>query len=382
MSSLRESRVRPIALALALVLASATMTALAPGSAASPGSKLDAANRRLKTLTERIKAQEAQATDLVNHLTVLTTKIEAVSRVEGRIAAGLVATQQRIAAATDEEVALQSKIDSIAQTLYMQGGLQGGFLEPLLSSTSMGEFSDRLAFAQAIGQSSVDLATQVAGAKALLDARAQELGRLQAQQVQLLADLNRSRQDKGQALVAQQQALAGLDRTKNSIVSLILSLHRQLLAQELAGIGNAFQGDGHISYGAWAGQFLKTLGVSGCHENKVVLVAWQYAEFTQAAWNPLATTHPMPGSTSFSSAGVQNYPSLAVGLQASKNTIYGGLDRYGYRAIVDALARCADAMTTGRAVNASSWCRGCTYGMYVIGNIPKVEANYDVYASL
>ena len=38
--------------------------------------------------------------------------------------------------------------------------------------------------------------------------------------------------------------------------------------------------------------------------------------------------------------------------------------------------------TTARAVNASSWCRGCTYGMYVTGNIPKVEANYDVYAAL
>ena len=358
------------------------MSFLAPASSASPGSKLDAANRRLSALTTRIKEQETQATDMVNKLAVLGTKIEAASRVEGRIAGGLVATQQRIADATNQETHLQDQIDSIAQTLYMQGGLQAGFLEPLLSSTSMAEFGDRLAFAQAVGQSSVDLANQVAGAKALLDAQAEELGRLQAQQVQLLDDLNQARADKGKALVEQQQALAGLDRTKNSIVSLIVSLHRQLLAQELTGIGNAFQGDGHISYGAWAGLFLKTMGVSGCHENKVVLVAWQYAEFTQAAWNPLATTHQMPGSTLFSSFGIQNFPSLDVGLQASKLTIDGGLDRYGYRAIVDALARCADAMTTARAVNASSWCRGCTYGMYVTGNIPKVEANYDVYAAL
>lgn len=375
-------RPRPGPLVLAFLLGCATVSFLAPASSASPGSKLDAANRRLSALTTRIKEQETQATDMVNKLAVLGTKIEAASRVEGRIAGGLVATQQRIADATNQETHLQDQIDSIAQTLYMQGGLQAGFLEPLLSSTSMAEFGDRLAFAQAVGQSSVDLANQVAGAKALLDAQAEELGRLQAQQVQLLDDLNQARADKGKALVEQQQALAGLDRTKNSIVSLIVSLHRQLLAQELTGIGNAFQGDGHISYGAWAGLFLKTMGVSGCHENKVVLVAWQYSEFTQAAWNPLATTHQMPGSTLFSSFGIQNFPSLDVGLQASKLTIDGGLDRYGYRAIVDALARCADAMTTARAVNASSWCRGCTYGMYVTGNIPKVEANYDVYAAL
>ena len=378
-SSLRS---RPVLFVVAFLVGCATLSVLAPGSAASPGSKLSVANRRLTALTSRIKQQEAQTTDLVNRLAVLATKIEAASRVEGRIAGGLVATQQRIADATDQEAALQNKIDSVAQTLYMQGGLQGGFLEPLLSSTSMADFGDRLAFAQAVGQSSVDLANQVADAKAQLDAQAVELGRLQAQQVQLLDDLNQARADKGRALVDQQQALAGLDKTKESIVSLIVSLHRQLLAQELAGIGNAFQGDGHVSYGAWAGLFLKTLGVSGCHENKVVLVAWQYAEFTQAAWNPLATTHPMPGSTLFSSYGIQNFPSLDVGLQATKLTIDGGLDRYGYRAIFDSLARCASAMKTAQAVNASSWCSGCTYGMYVTGNIAKVEANYDVYAAL
>src|ERR1700675_1396445 len=326
-------RPRPVPIILAFLVGCATLSVLAQGSAASPGSKLNVANRRLTPLTSRIKEEEAQTTDFVNKLAVLAAEIEAVSRVEGRIAGGLVATQQRIADATDQEAALQDKIDSVAQTLYMQGGLQGGFLEPLLSSTSMTDFGDRLAFAQAVGQSSVDLANQVADAKAQLDAQAVELGRLQAKQVQLLDDLNQARADKGRALVDQQQALAGLDKTKESIVSLIVSLHRQLLAQELTGIGNAFQGNGHISYGAWAGLFLKTLGVSGCHENKVVLVAWQYAEFTQASWNPLATTHPMPGSTLFSSYGIQNFPSLDVGLRATKLTIDGGLDRYGYRAI-------------------------------------------------
>jgi hypothetical protein len=39
-------------------------------------------------------------------------------------------------------------------------------------------------------------------------------------------------------------------------------------------------------------------------------------------------------------------------------------------------------MTTARAINASSWCRGCAAGTYVTGNIAKVEANFKVYAAL
>jgi hypothetical protein len=124
------------------------------------------------------------------------------------------------------------------------------------------------------------------------------------------------------------------------------------------------------------------MGAPGCHENKVAVVAWQYSEFTQAEWNPLATTHPMPGSTYFNGSGVQNYPSLASGLEASRQTILGGLSNYGYGAILDSLRACSSAMTTGLAINASFWCRGCTYGQYVINNIPKVEAHYQVYAAL
>jgi len=39
-------------------------------------------------------------------------------------------------------------------------------------------------------------------------------------------------------------------------------------------------------------------------------------------------------------------------------------------------------MTSARAINASDWCRGCAGGTYVIGMIPKVEANYRTYAAL
>jgi hypothetical protein len=122
-------------------------------------------------------------------------------------------------------------------------------------------------------------------------------------------------------------------------------------------------------------------GAPSCRSNLVALVAWQYSEFTQAAWNPLADTLPMPGSTDFNSIGVQDYVSLGQGLQAVRHTLTNG-PSLGYPAIVSALRDCAHAMTTGRAINASAWCRGCAGGQYVTGVIARVEGNYDLYARL
>jgi hypothetical protein len=90
----------------------------------------------------------------------------------------------------------------------------------------------------------------------------------------------------------------------------------------------------------------------------------------------------MAGSTSFNSVGVQNYVSLEQGLQATKETIENGWDVYGYGPIVRSLRACSDALTTARAVAASSWCPGCLDGNYVIGVVPKVEADFETYASL
>jgi hypothetical protein len=114
----------------------------------------------------------------------------------------------------------------------------------------------------------------------------------------------------------------------------------------------------------------------------VAMVSWQVAEFTQAAWNPLATTYPMPGSTLFNGSGVRNYVSLGQGLDATRLTIRSGASSYGYGRIVSSLAGCADAMTTARAINASAWCHGCAGGTYVTGMVPKVEADYSTYAAL
>jgi hypothetical protein len=114
----------------------------------------------------------------------------------------------------------------------------------------------------------------------------------------------------------------------------------------------------------------------------VVVVAWQAAEGTQAAWNPLATTHRMPGSTSFNSVGVQNFVSLEQGLLGTEETIENGWDVYRYGAIVRSLQACAGSMDTALAINASSWCPGCVGGQYVLNVVPRVDANLETYLQL
>jgi hypothetical protein len=124
------------------------------------------------------------------------------------------------------------------------------------------------------------------------------------------------------------------------------------------------------------------MGAPACRPNQVVTIAWQAQEGTQAAWNPLATTHRMEGSTDFNSVGVQNFVSLAQGLQATKETIENGWDVYGYGAIVRSLRDCAPPMTTAAAIAASSWCSGCAGGQYVLGIVPQVQASFETYYDL
>ena len=353
------------------------------GSTASTRSKLDAAKNRLTTLTTQIGSEEAQAQTLQGQLFALEAQIsDATSRV-AQIDAELAATRHDLARAAAQAGQLQTKLNTMARALFMQGAgsMQEALLGPLLASSSMGDLGDLLTTGQIVAQSNVDLATHVSNVKAELGFKTADLNELRSQQVQLMAQLSAERTSKAQAIAQQQAVLRDLERTKTEIVDLIAKLHKQLRAEALAAVGTAFQGPGHVAYGAWAGLFLRTVGASRCQANLITLVAWQYSEFTQAEWNPLADTLAMPGSTTFNSAGVQNYTSLDQGLQATRYTLINGAG-LGYGAILSELAACAEPMSTARAINASMWCWGCVGGAYVINDIPKVEANYDLYAQL
>jgi predicted nucleic acid-binding Zn-ribbon protein len=361
----------------------ALVTTSTSGSTASPRSRLDAANDRLGGLTERIVSQQAQARSLQDRVSRLDARVTDVSSRVAGIDAELATTKHQLVVAAAHARKLQMQLDAMARSLFMQGAgsVQASMLGQLLGSSSIGDVGDLLVYGQAVGLSDVDLADRVANLRVELTREAADLDRLRLEQTQLLAQLVAERATQARAIAEQRAVLTDLERTRSQIVTLIASLHARIRSQALATVGAVFQGSGHISYGAWAGSFLRTMGAPSCRSNLVALVAWQYSEFTQAAWNPLADTLPMPGSTDFNSIGVQDYVSLGQGLQAVRHTLTNG-PSLGYPAIVSALRDCADAMTTGRAINASAWCRGCAGGQYVTGVIAKVEGNYDLYARL
>jgi hypothetical protein len=74
-------------------------------------------------------------------------------------------------------------------------------------------------------------------------------------------------------------------------------------------------------------QTLIDLGAPVTQSNIEALAAWSEREGSGGAWNPLNTTRPAPGSTNLAgnSAKVQNYPSLAVGAQATADSLNNGL---------------------------------------------------------
>ena len=137
---------------------------------------------------------------------------------------------------------------------------------------------------------------------------------------------------------------------------------------------------GPLTYEAWARGFLAHVSAPACSENLVIVVTWETSESTSAAFNPLATTRDMPGATDFNSVGVKNFVSLRQGLDASRDTLQGGAESYGYDAILASLQACAPAETTAAWINASAWCRGCVNGAYITGLLPVVRADYAGHA--
>ena len=154
------------------------------------------------------------------------------------------------------------------------------------------------------------------------------------------------------ALLEQQQRLADLSAARRKAARLV----RILLLPPDPGIAGA-----GTTFGHWATLLLTQLGSPTCQDNLTVIVTWEVAEGTAAAFNPLATTHDFPGVTDFNSVGVKNYPTLSAGLQATIETLRLGETSHGYDAILSGLASCAPAQATaslghvsGRTVVAAS----------------------------
>jgi peptidoglycan hydrolase CwlO-like protein len=374
-ASLRRAR-----WAFPLVLALVAGLAWTQPAVGDTSSQLSKARARLNQLVSQIKSEQARVSALRAQLASVDQKITQARDKAHRTETTLERTRTELMQVRAQYQALHDRLDEMAANEYMAG--PGSSLEVILGATSFADLFDRSQFVSDVSHQAVDLSHQLESVAADLARRTKTLNRLLAQQKTVVAQLAQQQQAKASAVASEAAALQQLDQTRTDIVALVARLQKRLRAEEISSIGRIFQGGHHATYGAWAGAFLGTMGVSGCHSNMVAVVSWQVAEFTQAAWNPLATTYPMAGSTLYNSAGVRNYVSAGQGLEATRLTIRGGMTQYGYGRIVSSLSACADPMTTARAINASSWCRGCAGGTYVVGMVPKVEANYSTYAAL
>ena len=105
----------------------------------------------------------------------------------------------------------------------------------------------------------------------------------------------------------------------------------------------------------WAKDFLTKLGMPVTGPNVQAVTAWEQAEGTKAAFNPLATTQSgFAGETQFNSVGVKNYTSYQDGIDANVKVITNGL----YPNIIAALQQGTDAMAVAKAIENSPWGTG------------------------
>lgn len=342
--------------------------ALLAWAAPAGASELTDAQARLDTLRREIALQSAALQAQHEELEALQAELGELQAARASVMGDLLLLRQRMDLATARHAELETRADTAVRAVFERGPFAPAAVA--LGADSMAELADTLQYFDSIARSTTEAAAALtaetgrlmatrASLEALTAAKADQELALRSQQGALLV-----------GLLDQQQELDALAAAREEAAALIeqLALPSE---PELTGSG--------VSYGRWAELLLGRLEAPICGDNLTVLVAWQAAEGTAAVHNPLATTHDYPGATDFNTVGVKHYPSLEAGLDATIETLHGP-EAYGYGAILAALRSCAAAMTTAQAINASSWCRGCAGGMYVLNVVPLVQADYGRFA--
>src|SRR5689334_1041755 len=370
---------------LALCLATSAVITGVASSHASTADRLDRARARLQALSGEIAAQSQAVEDARSAAADAEARAAEADQALVPLIVHRVEVAQRVAEVQAELDAAQQRFhDAVVQAFIAAPGLQPGAdtFAAVLDANSFEDLQDQLAFGEAAANVRAKAIQDVTALDQQLAARGSTLDDLIAAAQDVRARRDAALQDQQAALVREQQAMDALNQARSEIVGLIDHLRAKLAPKDVQDVARAFQGDHNISYGSWADAFLQVMGAPRCHANLVVTIAWQAQEGTQADWNPLATTHRMDGSTDFNSVGVQNYRTLAQGLEATKETIENGWRDFGYGAVIRSMKDCADPMVTAQAIAASSWCSGCAGGQYVIVIVPAVEASFDTYYDL
>lgn len=331
---------------------------------------VETARERAERLGRQVVDARASVSDLQLRILSLATDVTAARRTLDRLQGRLVEAEHDLARARAEAEALQARLNERARQAFMTFG-PGASAAYLLEADSFADLMDRTVMLDSVQRADASLGAEFAIDAARMAAQQASLEHATQRRGALLAQIESNQADLLEAFTAQQAALAQLAGQRRDAVRHVHAIERRISRRS-----------GALPFGDWAHRFLRYLDAPTCRDNLVVVMAWQANEFTQARWNPLATTHRMKRSASFNEVGVQDYLSLTQGLRASAETLTGGAASYGYGAILDALGRCADAITTADAIRASAWCRGCSNGAYVVELVPIVEQYFDRYTAL
>ena len=364
----------------AVLLPFVLLAALGLPAGADTEDRLKDARGELETMEAQLQADKATYETVQEQLASAKAQVEQAEEAYRNLEIRLDTTRNGVEDAETEYTRIRDEIGEMVRTAYMQGA--GGPMAFLLDSDSTGDLADRMTDLAAASENAAQLADRATALADSLEDRSDEIEQLLRDKDAVLRDLDVRKAELKEASAQAEAAVARLIATRNDLLDLVVRLRRQLAGPDLQRLQHLFQGEKSVPYGTWAEAFLAKINAPGCRDNLVVMVAWQLNEGTSADWNPLATTYDMPGATAFNSFGVRNYVSLAQGLEASWLTLKRGWSSYGYGDIVRSLRGCGGAMKTAEAINASSWCRGCTYGKYVTGLVPRVAADYNTYAKL
>jgi peptidoglycan hydrolase CwlO-like protein len=331
---------------------------------------LGSARARLASLERQIEQQQVVIAEQHTRLDAMAGDLARVQAALQETQAQLATSQQRLADAEARYGASRDQLQGVTRTAYEQGPLAP--MEALLGATSLTDLLDRFQYLNSIQVANAEVADGVADEADRLSAATRDLDALASRQTGQSVQLQSHQAALRDGLLEQQRQLAQLNAQRRRAAQLVQRFSLRV-DPAITGAGEPF--------GNWAALLLSKLGAPQCQDNLTVLVAWQVAEGTAAVYNPLATTHDMPGSTAFNSVGVRNFPSLEVGLQATVETLQIPESSYGYGAILYDLAHCASAATTATDINGSSWCWGCAGGLYVLNVLPLVQAEYSAFAS-
>ena len=353
--------------AVALFALAALVGAASVAGAQTP---VETARERAARLGRQVLNTHGSVSELQRRILSLASDVSTARRTLDHLQGRLVEAEHDLMRARAEAEAVRTRLNERARQAFMTSG-PGASAAYLLEADSFADLMDRTVMLDSVQRADTLLGAEAAIESSEMAVRQASLERATRRRAAVLAQIESHQAELLGAFAAQQAALAVLAGKRLDALRDVRAIERRIARRS-----------GALPFGDWAGRFLRYLGAQTCRDNLVVVMAWQANEFTQARWNPLATTHRMPRSTSFNDVGVQNYISLTQGVRASAETLTGGATSYGYRAILDALARCDDASTTAEAIRASAWCRGCSNGGYVTELVPIVARYFDRYTAL